>query len=101
MEKFITSTLAILGITFMSVTMHSQVKTNASIREADSLMAVHHQIEEAMNYNGYSYSDAIDLTNLEFFYEEFKKQPTSYNYERFIDEEIKISQYESDLAASK
>ena len=88
----------IAGISALLSTATSN-PVNAKLKEADSLMLSHYKIEEAMEFNGHSYSDAIDLSDLESYYNTFKETPSDDNYDKFITEDAKVSKYEEELVA--
>ena len=98
MKSLIITLATIAGIsTLLSTAASSTV--NAKLKEADSLMLSHYRIEEAMEFNGHSYSDAIDLSDLEYYYNAFKETPSDDNYDKFITEDAKVSKYEEELVA--
>ena len=97
MKSLIITLATIAGISTLLSTASSTV--NAKLKEADSLMNAHYKIEEAMEFNGHSYSDAIDLSDLETYYNAFKETPSDNNYDKFITEDAKVSKYEEELVA--
>lgn len=98
MKSLIITLATIASIsTLLSTATSSTV--NAKLKEADSLMLSHYKIEEAMEFNGHSYSDAIDLSDLESYYNAFKETPSDDNYDKFITEDAKVSRYEEELVA--
>ena len=98
MKSLIITLATIAGISTLLSTATSST-TNASIAEVDSLMNAHYKIEEAMEFNGHSYSDAIDLSDLEYYYNAFRETPSDDNYDKFITEDAKVSRYEEELVA--
>ena len=99
MKPLIFTIATIIGISALLSTATSSTTADAQLKEADSLMQAHYKIEEAMEFNGHSYSDAIDLGDLEYYYDAFKANPSEENYEKFSIENAKIESYESDMAA--
>lgn len=98
MKSLIITLATIAGISTLLSTATSN-PVNAELKEADSLMNAHYKIEEAMEFNGHSYSDAIDLSDLESYYNAFKETPSDDNYDKFITEDAKVSKYEEELVA--
>ena len=99
MKSLIITLATIAGISTLLSTATSN-PVNAKLKEADSLMLSHYKIEEAMEFNGHSYSDAIDLSDLESYYNAFKETPSDDNYDKFITEDAKVSKYEEELVAN-
>lgn len=90
---------AFIILSLMSLISYSQDKINYGKAEVDSLLKAHYEIAESINFNGHCYEDAIDLSDLEYYHDEYMKHPTSDNYDRFLKEDSKISKYESDMVA--
>lgn len=95
----LTLTTLVLSLMTIAVWPQNNNKVDSSKAEVDSLMNSHYEIAESVNFNGHCYEDAIDLSDLEYYHDEYMKHPTSDNYDKFIKEDSKISKYESDMVA--